>query len=96
MLARRSVSIERSCDAIGIDLSLTHLSVCVLVTLYVCLCPENVLWQNCGMDPDAVWGGDEWGHQGMGVLDGVVIVKGRSSFGVNLGHPIVTNGDILS
>jgi len=31
--------------------------------------------------------------RGMGVLDGVVIVEGKGSLGVNLGHPIVTNGD---
>jgi len=32
--------------------------------------------------------------QGMGVLDGVEIVEGVGAvFGVNLGHPIVTNGD---
>ena len=31
-------------------------------------------------------------HQGMGVLDGVVIVIGEGVvFGVNLGRPIVTN-----
>jgi len=33
----------------------------------------------------------------MGVLDGVVIVEGKRQFsGVNLGRPIVSNGDILS
>ena len=32
---------------------LVHLSVCRSVG------PENVLWQNGGLDPDAVWGG-EW------------------------------------
>ena len=32
--------------------------------------------------------------KGMGVLDGVEIVEGVGAvFGVNLGHPIVTNGD---
>jgi len=32
----------------------------------------------------------------MGVLDGVVIVKGEGAvLGVNLGHPIVTNGDFV-
>ena len=30
--------------------------------------------------------------RGMTVLDGVVIVEGKGSFGVNLGRPIVTNG----
>ena len=34
---------------------------------------------------------------GMGVLDGVVIVIGEwAVLGVNLGHPIVTNGHIFS
>ena len=34
----------------------------------------------------------------MGVLDWVEIVskKGRDSFGVNVGHPIVTNGDFVA
>ena len=41
------------------------------------------------MDPDAVWGG-----QGMGVLDGVVIVEGEQAvLVVNMGHRIVMNGD---
>jgi len=34
--------------------------------------------------------------RGMGVLDGLVIVKGEGSFGVNLGRPIVTNGDFVA
>jgi len=29
----------------------------------------------------------------MGALDGAMIVEGRGSFGVNLGHPLVTSGD---
>ena len=32
--------------------------------------------------------------EGMGVLDGVVIIEGKwAVFGVNLGCPIVTNGE---
>jgi len=45
------------------------------------------------MDPDAVWDG-KWGRARMGVLDldgGGDRRKGRDSFGVNLGRPIVTN-----
>jgi len=35
--------------------------------------------------------------QGMGILDGGGDrQRGRSSFRVNLGHPIVTNGDFLA
>ena len=36
--------------------------------------------------------------RGMCVLDGVVIVEGegRDCFGVNLGRPIVTNGDFAT
>jgi len=42
------------------------------------------------LNPDAVWDG-EWGLE-MGVLDGVVIVKGEGAvLGMNLGRPIVTN-----
>jgi len=37
------------------------------------------------------------GGQGMGVLDGVVIIKGEGAvLGVNLGHPIVTNGEFVA
>jgi len=33
--------------------------------------------------------------RGMGVVDGVVIIKWEVAvLGVNLGHPIVTNGDV--
>ena len=35
--------------------------------------------------------------RGMGVLDGVVIVKGEGAvLGVNLEHPIVANGDFVA
>jgi len=34
--------------------------------------------------------------RGMGVLDGVDIVEGKGQFGVNLRHPIVTNGDFVA
>jgi len=34
--------------------------------------------------------------RGIGVMDGVVIVRGEGTvFGVNLGRPIVTNGDFV-
>jgi len=37
--------------------------------------------------------GGEWGRSRIGVLDGVVIVEGEGAvFGVNVEHPIVTNG----
>jgi len=40
--------------------------------------------------------GGECDGQGMGVLDGVVIVKVEGAFfRVNLGHPIVTNEDFI-
>ena len=45
------------------------------------------------MDPDAVWDG-EWGRSRIGVLDGWLSSKGKGAvLGVNLGRPIVTNGD---
>ena len=51
------------------------------------------------MDPDTVWDG-EWGRSTgrvMGVLDGVVIIEGeRAVLGLNLGRPIVTNGDFAT
>jgi len=46
------------------------------------------------MNLDAVWD-NKWVGRGMGVLDGVVIIEGRGSFGMNLGRPIVTNKDLL-
>jgi len=48
------------------------------------------------MDPDSVWGG-EWGRsRDARVLDGGgYCQKGRGSFGVNIGHTIVTNGDFV-
>jgi len=34
---------------------------------------------------------------GMGVLDEVVIIEGEGAvLGVNVGHPIVTNGDLVA
>jgi len=33
----------------------------------VCVCPKSVLWQNCRLDPDAVWGG-EWGRSRDGCI----------------------------
>ena len=45
---------------------------------------------------DAIW--EESGiGRGMGVLDGVKIVEGEGAvLGVNVGHPIVTNGDFVA
>jgi len=38
-----------------------------------------------------------WFGRGMGVLDGGGDrSRGRGSFGVNLGHPIVTSGDFVA
>ena len=34
--------------------------------------------------------------RGMAVLDGMVIVEGRGSLGVNLGRPIITNGHFVA
>ena len=48
------------------------------------------------MDLDAVWVVSRVGR-GMGVLDDGVIVEGEGEvLGVNLGCPIVTNGDSLA
>jgi len=49
------------------------------------------------VDLDAVWDG-EWGRSRGGCIRyGVMIVEGeRTVFGVNLGHPIVTNGDFVA
>jgi len=46
--------------------------------------------------PDAVWVVSGV-SRGMGVLDGVVVVEGDGAvLRVNLGRPVVTNGDTLS
>jgi len=35
--------------------------------------------------------------RGMGALDGIEIVKGEGAvFGVNVGHPILTNGNFVA
>jgi len=40
--------------------------------------------------------GGEWVGQGMSVLDGVEIIKGEGAvLGVNVEHPIVTNGHFV-
>jgi len=60
------------------------------------VCLEDVLSQNGRLDLDAVWDG-EWVGRGMGVLDGGRDRRmGSGSFGVNVGHPIVTNGDFVA
>jgi len=69
----------------------THLSLIPSVGRSASL--ENVLWQNGWLNLYAVWVVSGVG-QGMYVLHGVVIVKGEGVvLGVNVGHPIVTNGD---
>jgi len=49
------------------------------------------------LDLDAVWGGSAV-SRGMGVLDamGWKSSKGMGRFGVNVGHPIVTNEDFIA
>ena len=67
-------------------------SVCLCVS--VCVSVRKVY---CGKTaeririPFAVVSG---GGRGMGALDGVVIVEGKGSFGVNLGRPVVTMGPL--
>jgi len=46
------------------------------------------------MDPDAIWD-DEWGQSRDGCFRWSDRQRGRGSFGVNLGHPIVTNKDFV-
>ena len=79
-----------SVSADGVDLSPSP-----SVGRSVCLCPESVLWQNGWLDPDAAWDG-EWGRSRDGCIRlGWWSSKGRGSFGINLGRPIVTNGNLL-
>jgi len=48
------------------------------------------------VDQDSVWV-VSWVGRGMGVLHGVVIVEGKGAvLEVNLGRPIVTNGDFAT
>jgi len=44
------------------------------------------------MDPDAVWGGERGRSRDGCIRCGGDRRRGRGSFGVNLGRPIVTNG----
>ena len=58
------------------------------------MCPESVLWQNDLLDPDAVLGG-KWGWSREACIRwGGDHQRGRCSFRVNVGHPIVTNGTL--
>jgi len=54
----------------------------------------------CGKTAEWIWipfGAVSWVDQGMGVLNGGGYGgRGMGSFGMNLGRPIVSNGDILS
>ena len=68
---------------------LAHL-LTVSQSVILSVCPEGVLWQNGSM-PFGVVSGVSWG---MGILDGVMIVKG-AVLGVNVGNPIVTSGDFV-
>jgi len=66
----------------------------VCVGLSVCL--ESVLWQKVDWIrmPFVVVSGVS---QGMGVLDGVVIIKGEGAvLEENMGHPTVTNRDFVA
>ena len=78
--------------------SVTDLSPSPLACLSVWLPvgQESVLWQNGWLDPDAVWDG-EWGESRDGCIRwGWWSTKGKGSFGVNLGRPIVTNGTFVA
>jgi len=88
LLTRRSLSIQKSVSVLGTRLSPVP---CVDRSVGLSLDPESVLWQTAdwirmqfgvvsavgrGMGALAIrWGGDRR--------------MGRSSFGVNLGHPII-------
>ena len=48
------------------------------------------------MDPDAVWDG-KWGRSRDGCIRwGWWSSKRKGSLGVNVGHPVVTNGDFVA
>ena len=68
---------------------LNHLSICL------CVCVRKVY---CGKTAERIWmpfGVVRGLGRGMGVLDGVVIIEGEGAvLGMNLGRPIVTNGDL--
>jgi len=73
------------------------LQVCHPCHLSVCLSDWEVY---CGKMADWIWiqfGVVSGVGRGMGVLDGGGDHRrGRGSFGVNVGHPIVTNGDFVA
>jgi len=73
---------------------LTDLSSIPSVGLSVC--PQSVLSQNGWLDLDAIWDG-EWDRSRMGVLYGFLDRRREwAVLGVNLGRPIVTNGDFVT
>ena len=63
----------------------------------VCLCVQKVY---CGKAADWIrmpFGMVTVVGRRMGVLDGVVIIKGEGTvLGVNVGHPVVTTGDFIA
>ena len=80
----------------GIELwSIPSVSFCVGLTVGLC-----VRKMYCGEMADWIWmpfGTVSRVGQRIGVLDGVVIVKEEEAvLGVNLGHPIETNGDFVA
>jgi len=60
------------------------------------VCQQRALWQNGSVNPDAVWNGKRSRSRDE-CIRWVVIVEGEMAvLGLNLGRPIVTNGDFAT
>jgi len=93
MFARRSVSVQRAYKRISARLTGPSVGLCVCVCVSVGKCRPTVAKRLSGSGCRLGWWvrSVEWW---VGVLDGWWSSKGKGQFwGVNFGHPTVTNGD---
>jgi len=69
---------------------LDHLSVYVCLSVRKVYCDKTVDWIQMPFGMVSGVG------RGIGASDGAVIAEGKGQFGVNFGHPTVTNGDFAT
>jgi len=61
------------------------------------VCPQSELWQNSWLDLDAIWSGERGRSRNGFILWGWWSSKRKGEvLWVNLGHPIVANGDCVA
>jgi len=82
-----SISIVSGLQNMVQNIRLDRLSVCVSSK---CIVAKRLIESGCRL-------GGEWRRSRYGVLDGLMIVEGEGAvLGVNLEHPIVTNGAFVT